>query len=342
MTIRERTQEAERKTLSPHAMLSANSCGRSLPEEDCPIRTPYQRDRDRIVHCNAYRRLMHKTQVFLSPQGDHYRTRLTHTQEVNQIARTIARALMLNEDLTEAIALGHDLGHTPFGHAGEAVLDELFPGGFSHSSQSVRVVQRLEKGGQGLNLTHEVLDGILYHSHMPDGGQAATLEGRVVRYADKIAYMNHDIDDAIRAGLLAESDLPRAVTDVVGSSKSQRITSFVLSLVENSGEDIRMSPECHRAYLGLRDFLFESIYTNPKAKGEEVKAKEVIRRLYEHFTANPEKLPEDYRSIAREEGAQRAACDYISGMSDRYCVTIFKELFIPRSWGLKPTLTDMD
>ena len=334
MTIRERTEEIESKVLSPHAALSARTRGRERSEEECPIRTAYQRDRDRIIHCNAYRRLMHKTQVFLSPQGDHYRTRLTHTQEVSQIARTIARALRLNEDLTEAIAQGHDLGHTPFGHAGEAMLNQLYSGGFSHSEQSVRVVQRLEKGGQGLNLTYEVLDGIRHHSHSQGGGQACTLEGRVVRFADKIAYMNHDIDDAIRAGILSESDLPREVTDVLGNSKSQRITSFVLSIVQNSGEEIRMDPACEKAYIGLREFLFQSVYTNPKAKGEEVKAKEVVKRLYEYFTANPHKLPEDYQTIVREEGADRAACDYISGMSDRYCVTIFKELFIPRSWGL--------
>mgnify|MGYP000969591435 CR=1 FL=1 len=334
MTIRERTQQIEQRMLSPYAALSEATRGRLRPEEECPIRTPYQRDRDRIIHCNAYRRLMHKTQVFLSPRGDHYRTRLTHTQEVSQIARTIARALLLNEDLTEAIALGHDLGHTPFGHAGEAVLNEVYSGGFSHNDQSVRVVQRLEKGGQGLNLTYEVLDGILHHSYTPQGGHACTLEGRVVHYADKIAYMNHDIDDAIRAGILAESDLPRTVTDVVGGSKSRRITSFVLSIVENSGEDIRMDPDCQAAYQGLRSFLFESVYTNPKAKGEEEKAKEVIRRLYAYFTAKPHKLPEDYQTIVKQEGADRAACDYISGMSDRYCVTVFESLFVPRSWGM--------
>ncbi len=331
MTVRQRTQQQEAAMLCPQAQLSANTRGRSRPEEECPLRTPFQRDRDRIIHCNAYRRLMHKTQVFLSPQGDHYRTRLTHTQEVSQIARTISRALCLNEDLTEAIALGHDLGHTPFGHSGEAVLDTLLPGGFSHSRQSLRVVERLERGGQGLNLTWEVCDGILHHSR--GDGRAATLEGRVVHFADKIAYMNHDIEDAVRAGILTEEQLPEDIRQTLGITKGQRITRLISSIVAASGDEIAMEPDVHQAYQALLAYLFATVYVDPRAKGEEHKAKELIARLYQHYCAHPEALPEEYRRILQEEGLERAICDYISGMSDRFCVNIFNKLFIPQSWN---------
>ncbi len=330
-TVRERTMREERTLLSPYALCAADTRGRGREEAPCPMRTDFQRDRDRILHCKSFRRLMHKTQVFLSPEGDHYRTRLTHTLEVAQIARTIARGLRLNEDLTEAIALGHDLGHTPFGHAGEGALNEVCPFGFVHAEQSVRVAQRIERDGKGLNLCWEVCDGFLNHG---SGSRAATLEGRVVRYADKIAYLNHDIEDAVRAGVLEEEDIPWDVRYTLGRTKSQRITALILSLAENSGEDIRMSGEVQKAFDHLRAFLFEAVYTNPAAKGEEEKAKNIVRQLYAHFAARPQALPEEYRAISGEEGAERAACDYISGMSDRYAVGLFEQLFVPKSWGV--------
>ena len=274
MTVMERIQEAEKRNLAPYASLSSQTRGRDRPEAESELRTPYQRDRDRIIHCKSFRRLKHKTQVFLSPEGDHYRTRLTHTLEVSQIARTIARALMLNEDLTEAIALGHDLGHTPFGHAGERSLNELVPGGFRHYEQSVRVVEKLEKNGQGLNLTWEVRDGILCHTC---GTQARTLEGRVVRLADRIAYINHDIDDAKRAGVLCEDEIPADILHVLGSTKSKRIDTLVLSAVTNStGEEIRLDPEIQQAFDRLHDFMYESVYLNPRAKKEEKKVPGLI------------------------------------------------------------------
>ncbi len=331
-TVRERTQEIERATLAPWAMLSQNSAGRDVPELECPIRTLYQRDRDRIIHCNAYRRLMHKTQVFLFPQGDHYRTRLTHTLEVSQIARTIARGLRLNEDLTEAIAMGHDLGHTPFGHAGEYALREVSPIYFQHSEQSVRVVEKLEKDGRGLNLTKEVRDGILRHSdNLP---WAQTLEGRVVRYADKIAYINHDIEDAIRGGILTEEDLPWDIKVNLGATKSLRISRLVGSLIQNSGGDgIGMDAETEGYYKALKTFLFDTVYTDPVAKGEEGKARDIVKKLYEYYVAHPQKLPEDYAVIREEEGVERAAVDYIAGMSDRFCVGAYEALFIPQPWA---------
>ena len=331
-TIREQIQEAEERELSPRAFLSARSAGRLHPMEECPLRTPFQRDRDRIIHCNAYRRMMHKTQVFLFPQGDHYRTRLTHTLEVSQIARTIARGLRLNEDLTEAIAMGHDLGHTPFGHAGEFALRDVSPFFFRHSEQSLRVVDLLERDGKGLNLTAYVRDGILCHSDgMP---WASTWEGRVVRYADKIAYINHDIEDAIRAGILTESDIPWEVRYKLGQGKSARITALITSLVENSREDVGMDEETAAQYQSLKAFLFEAVYKNPVAKGEEGKAKDIVRKLYELLVKDPDKLPRDYQEIREREGAERAVCDYISGMSDRYCVAVFEEYFVPKPWGM--------
>ncbi len=330
MTVREQTEAIEERILSSRASLAVNSRGRALPEAACPLRTVYQRDRDRIIHCKSFRRLKHKTQVFLSPEGDHYRTRLTHTLEVAQIARTIARALRLNEDLTEAIALGHDLGHTPFGHAGERALSRLVPGGFRHHEQSLRVVERLEKNNRGLNLTWEVRDGILCHTTgAPD---AETLEGRVVRVADKIAYLNHDIDDAVRAGVLEEREVPFDVQYTLGRTKTARITALVESVIQNSGTDICMDDTTLDAFGKLRAFMFETVYTNPIAKGEESKVDGLIEGLYRHFTSHPEALPEEYQVILEEEGAERAASDYISGMSDRYATHLFGELYIPKPW----------
>jgi len=315
--------------LSPLAAHSRFSAGRLREEPECPVRTVYQRDRDRIIHCNAFRRLKHKTQVFLSPKGDHYRTRLTHTLEVSQIARTIARALRLNEDLAEAVALAHDLGHTPFGHAGEAALNAVCPDGFRHYEQSLRVVDALEKDGKGLNLTMEVRDGIQRHT---TGTQPATLEGRIVRLSDRIAYINHDIDDAINADVLLEKDIPDSIRAVLGYNKSQRISTLVISAIENSGDDIRLGQGIQAAFDALHDFMFEKVYKNDKCKDQEPKAIELVKWLYEYFRSNPGELPPDYAAIAVTEGAGRAACDYIAGMTDRYAVMTFNNLFIPKSW----------
>lgn len=331
MTVREALMEEEQTRLNEHAALSCRSRGRLTPEAPCPYRTDFQRDRDRVIHCNSFRRLKHKTQVFLSPLGDHYRTRLTHTLEVSQIARTIARALWLNEDLTEAIAMGHDLGHTPFGHAGERALNEITPFGYKHYLQSVRVVHCLEKNGKGLNLTYEVKNGIACHSA---DLTASTLEGRVVKISDKIAYINHDIEDAIRAGVLEELDLPWDAVYVLGRSKSERLSTIIASIVENSGDDIRMAPEVYKAHRTLQEFMFASVYTNPVAKGEEGKAQDIIKKLYEYYVKRPEALPEFYRTVAERDGIDRAVCDYISGMTDQFAVSLFKELFIPKSWNL--------
>ena len=331
MTIREQTQAMEREMLAPWAALSSNTRGRQHPEEECEMRTPYQRDRDRIIHCKSFRRLKHKTQVFLSPEGDHYRTRLTHTLEVSQIARTIARALRLNEDLTEAVALAHDLGHTPFGHAGERALNALLPQGFRHYEQSLRVVERLEKDGRGLNLTYEVRNGILCHT---TGLEADTAEGRIIRWADKIAYMNHDIDDAIRAGVLREEDIPQSITDVLGSSKTQRITSLIRSVVENSREGkIAMDEVTYRAYEELSDFMYQAVYLNEYAKREERKVPHIIHSLFNHFR-NPDYLPDYMKRIAEEEGVETASCDYVAGMTDHYAVACYQDLFIPKAWNL--------
>lgn len=330
MTIRERTQMIEEQILSPYAALSKDTLGRDFPDEDCTLRTPYQRDRDRILHCKSFRRLKHKTQVFLSPEGDHYRTRLTHTLEVSQIARTIARGLLLNEDLAEAISLGHDLGHTPFGHAGERALNELFPPGFRHYEQSVRVVEKLENGGKGLNLTKEVRDGMLCHTR---GTEAKTLEGRVVRLADRIAYINHDIDDAMRAGVLKESDIPPEISDVLGCRRSIRIDTLVHSVVENSQEgEIRMDGDVERAFQTLHDFMYEYVYLNPYAKKEEKKVPLLIGTLYEYLK-KPGHLPEDMRLIAEQDGLERAACDYIAGMTDHFAVKLFQDIYVPKFWN---------
>lgn len=338
MNIRERIQEIERQTLSPVATLSAESCGRQRPEPEDDLRTPFQRDRDRIIHCKAFRRLKHKTQVFLSPEGDHYRTRLTHTLEVAQIARTIARSLRFNEDLAEAIALGHDLGHTPFGHAGERALDQICrecpledgSGAFRHYEQSVRVVERLEKNGRGLNLTLEVRDGILCHT---TGTEAQTPEGRIVRTADRIAYINHDIDDAERAGIIREEDLPQDVTRVLGASKSARIDALVRAVVAGSQDGfMHMAPDVQKAFDNLYDFMYLSVYLNPHAKSEEQKVPLVIRKLYE-YACDPEHLSDDLCQIARTDGIRRAAVDYIAGMTDPYAVELFERLFVPHAWG---------
>lgn len=323
------TERTEHLILRDGAAFSDRSAGRDRPEPDCDLRTCYQRDRDRVVHSRAFRRLKHKTQVFLSPEGDHYRTRLTHTIEVSQIARTIARALRLNEDLTEAIAMAHDLGHTPFGHAGERALNQCCEGGFRHYEQSVRVVEKIEKRGEGLNLTHEVRNGVLRHTC---GEWADTLEGRVVRLSDRIAYINHDIDDAIRAGILTEEDIPLDVRQVLGHSKSQRINTLVMSVVRASGDTIAMEPEVEKRYHALHDFLYQSVYTNPVAKGEESKVNDMIFWLYSYYVGHSEKIPDEYSFIRETEGIERAAVDHIAGMTDRYAEWVFQDLFIPRSW----------
>lgn len=330
-TISDITCGNEHIVLSERAAFSDSSLGRLRPEPDSDLRTCYQRDRDRIIHCNSFRRLKHKTQVFLSPEGDYYRTRLTHTLEVSQIARTIAVALRLNETLTEAIALGHDLGHTPFGHAGERALDSVCCGGFKHYEQSLRVVDVLEKNGRGLNLTREVRNGIVRHTC---GEEAFTLEGRIVRLADRIAYINHDIDDAVHAGIMTEDDIPPDIRDSLGHDKSSRINRLVTSAVENSGDDIVLGEDCADDFARLHTFMFEKVYTNPECKGEESRAMDMIKWLYEYFIIHPDEMTDEYRYISEKDGVERAACDYIAGMTDRYAVHTFKELFIPRSWLL--------
>lgn len=329
MLVRENTELFEKEMLSSFAVLSVNSKGREREERECDVRTCFQRDRDRIIHSNSFRRLKHKTQVFLSPEGDHYRTRLTHTLEVSQIARTISRALRLNEDLTEAVALGHDLGHTPFGHAGERALNEVFPQGFKHYEQSLRVVDKLEKDGNGLNLTYEVRDGIVCHTV---GKEADTLEGRIVKLADKIAYINHDIDDAERAGVLSEDDIPKAISNVLGNTKSKRINTLVISTVENSVEDICLAKEIQEPFEELQRFMFKNVYTNSICKGEEGKAEALIKTLYFYYRDHYDELPEFYKRIAAAEGNERAACDYVSSMSDGYVLNVYSKLFIPSSW----------
>lgn len=332
MNIRERNELLEKQILSPYAALSSKSKGRAVNEEKCPVRTDFQRDRDRIIHCKSFRRLKHKTQVFLSPEGDHYRTRLTHTLEVAQIARTIARALMLNEDLTEAISLGHDLGHTPFGHAGERALNEIVPGGFRHYEQSIRVVKLLEKDGKGLNLTYETENGILCHTK---GKEADTLEGRIVRIADKIAYINHDIDDAVRAGIINNDDIPHHITELLGNTTNSRINTLVLSLINNSHNDeLKMDDEISSAFNRLHEYMFDSVYSNPDAKCEEKKVPEFIGALYEYFIKNPDILPDEIKIIAYNETKERAVCDYLAGMTDHYAIETFNRIFVPRAWSL--------
>ena len=326
MTIREQLEQHELQFLSPLACKSTDKGAviRLKQETPCPYRTAFQRDRDRILHCQAFRRLKHKTQVFLSPIGDHYRTRLTHTLEVSQVARTIARALFLNEDLTEAIALGHDMGHSPFGHAGEAVLNRICPHGYKHYEQSVRVADKIET----LNLTYAVRDGILCHTNRI----AATREGNVVRFADRIAYINHDIEDAFRAGVLHPEDLPEHPVQVLGKTKSERITTLVAAVVEHGAEEIGMDKTIQTAFDELHDFMYANVYLNPDAKQEEKKAELLLETLYQYFRKNPGKMPEQYQDIAADSDIDRAVCDYISGMSDSYAVNLYSELFIPKFW----------
>ncbi len=331
MNVREISEQNEHLILCDKAAFSTASAGRRRPEPECEMRTCYQRDRDRIIHCKAFRRLKHKTQVFLSPESDHYRTRLTHTLEVSQIARTIARALRLNEDLTEAIALGHDLGHTPFGHAGERALQELTHTEFTHYEQSVRVCEKIEKNGAGLNLTAEVLDGILHHTR---GEEAHTAEGRIVRTADRIAYINHDIDDAVRAGVISPADIPREITEVLGTTKSQRINTLVVSLVKSGADALKMDSCTEKCYNMLHEFLFESVYKNPVAKSEETKVSGIVEGLIKHFSAHPEKMPAEYIKTAETEGVERAVTDYIAGMTDHYAVTVFSDIYIPKAWKI--------
>lgn len=334
LSIRERFEKREHEILSPYAAFSDESRGRSRFEEQCDIRPVYQRDRDRILHCKAFRRLKQKTQVFLAPRGDHYRTRLTHTLEVSQNARTIAKALRLNEELTEAIALGHDLGHTPYGHCGERVLNKLCPGGFAHNKQSVRVVELLEKDGCGLNLTYEVRDGILNHQ---TSGKPSTLEGKIVRLSDKIAYINSDIDDSIRAHILKEEDIPEEYTKILGNSLQVRLNTLIHDIIRKSEgkNDICMSDEVYGALMGLRKFMFENVYTNPVAKAEEKKAEHVIQDLFEYYCEHIENLPpEFYNLILGGTAKERAVCDYIACMSDQFATNTFKQLNIPNTWNI--------
>ncbi len=336
MTVRQELEAREHRQLSPLASFCDESRGRLRQEEERPgdVRTAYQRDTDRIVHCKAFRRLMHKTQVFLQPEGDHYRTRMTHTLEVARIARTITRALDLNEDLAEAIAMGHDLGHTPFGHAGEAALTEVLGEPFYHNQQSLRVVDVLENGGEGLNLTYEVRMGILGHTgdRLPE-----TLEGRVVRRSDQIAYVNHDIDDAIRAGILRNSDIPASIARVLGSSHRQRIDTLVCDMIATSREagEILLSPRVDEALRDLREFMFQRVYRNPVAKGEEVKARAMLQKLYEYYFKHPEAIPADFQPQLSFDGMERTICDYIAGMTDNYAVDKYTELFIPMGWHVR-------
>ena len=333
MNIREQQEQHEHEYLSRYASFSDESIGRDFDEPQCDIRTIYQRDRDRILHCKSFRRLKHKTQVFLAPTGDHYRTRLTHTLEVAQIARSIARALRLNEDLTEAIALGHDLGHTPFGHAGERTLNEICPMGFNHCKQGIRVVEILEKEGRGLNLTKEVRDGILNHR---TAATPMTLEGKVVRLSDKIAYINHDIDDAIRAHIFSDSDIPKEYVDILGNTTKSRLNTMIKDIIANSIDknDICMSQQVGTAMSDLRKFMFGSLYKNPAAKSEESKACKLIAELYKYYVSNPDSLPDNFKTYIKQgtEPVERVVCDYIAGMTDQYSVEKFEEIFVPISW----------
>ena len=340
--LREILEEKEAKILSPYAALSAKSKGRIHPEPECPLRTAFQRDRDRIIHSKAFRRLKHKTQVFLSPTGDHYRTRLTHTLEVSQIARTIARCLALNEDLTEAIALGHDLGHTPFGHAGEEALNEIVPGGFAHNEQSLRIVDKIEYGGKGLNLTYEVRDGILKHSKgrgeiipTSEENKAITLEGQVVRIADIIAYISHDVEDAIRAGIIKENDIPIFCQKILGNTHAKRINTMVSSLVTETlkkENQLTLSEDVLEAMSILRDFLFERVYLNPKVRKDFEKAKRVIKDLYFKFLEDKKLFIEIAKINNFFEKKERIVCDFIAGMTDRYALNLYKQLFLPKPW----------
>ncbi|MCR5108071.1 MAG: deoxyguanosinetriphosphate triphosphohydrolase [Lachnospiraceae bacterium] len=335
MLIREMVEQHEREYLSPYASLSVESRGRDVEEEECDIRPVFQRDRDRILHSKSFRRLKDKTQVFLTPEGDHYRTRLTHTLEVSQNARTIAKALKMNEDLTEAIAMGHDLGHTPFGHAGERALNKCCMLGFKHNEQSKRVVEVLEKDGKGLNLTWEVRDGILNHQthSMP-----STLEGQIVRLSDKIAYIHHDMDDALRANILKEEDIPKELRSTLGNTTNKRLDTMIHDVITNSRDnpEIKMSDEILGAMMDLRRFMFENVYTNKIVKKEEAKAENLVENLYEYFLREYRKMPKEYLWLMTERGESkdRVVCDYVSSMSDRYAVAVFDDIYMPKSWNL--------
>ena len=335
-SIREMAEEREYEVLSPYAAHAGDSKGRDREEPQCDIRTVYQRDRDRILHSKSFRRLAHKTQVFIAPMGDHYRTRLTHTLEVSQLSRTIAKALRLNDDLCDAIALGHDLGHTPFGHTGERVLNEICPLGFAHFKQSIRVVEVLEKNGEGLNLTWEVRDGILNHR---TSGHPSTLEGQIVRFCDKIAYINHDIDDAERAGILSEEDIPRTYREILGGSTRDRLNTLIHDVIYSSLDraDIRMSPGIEEAMMELRKFMFDHVYLNSVAKTEEGKVSRMITMLYQYYEKHVDEMPQEYIDLIKKKGQPepRVVCDYISGMTDQYSISKFQELFVPQSWQKK-------
>ena len=336
MSVREELEKKEHAHLAPNAAFSDASMGRPCPQalDENDVRTNYQRDTDRIVHCKSFRRLMHKTQVFLQPEGDHYRTRLTHTLEVTRIARTITLALGLNEDLAEAIGMGHDLGHTPFGHAGEVALSKCLGKPFRHNEQSLRVVDILENGGEGLNLTYEVRMGILGHTgpFVPE-----TMEGQIVRWADRMAYVNHDIDDAIRAGILTNDDIPDEITDILGHTHSVRINTLVTDAINTSREagTVMLSPPVEKALKDLRAFMFENVYRSPIAKAEESKAKAMLCRLFEYYLSNPDALPEDFHPQLSFEGLERTVCDYIAGMTDNYAIDKYTEIFIPAGWHVR-------
>ena len=326
--------EREKTFLSPYAFLTSSTKGRDIPVPPCPNRTDFQRDRDRILHCKSFRRLMHKTQVFYSPEDEHFRTRMTHTLEVTQISRIIARALRLNEDLCEAAALGHDLGHTPFGHSGEYAMQQFYSSDFTHYKQSIRVVERLENNGEGLNLTWEVKDAILNHT---GSSQASTLEGTIIKLADRIAYINHDIDDAIRAKVLTIDDIPKDIIGVLGKGHSERINTMVKSVINESLDKpyVKMEDEISEATMELRSFLFENVYHNKVVKAEEDKVIEMLRILFEYFVKSPHKMPELYRNNCEKDGVERSVCDFISSMTDRYALKTFRELYVPGIWGGK-------
>ena len=331
--LREEREKLEHLLIGPYGVLAENSRGRLVPEEPCPIRTCFQRDVDRITHAKSFRRLKHKTQVFLQPEGDHYRTRLTHTLEVTRLARTVARALRLNEDLAEAIALGHDLGHTPFGHAGERALRDMMDGAFHHYEQSLRVVDRIEKDGRGLNLCYETRMGILNHTY---GAPDDTREATVVRLCDRIAYINHDLDDAVRAGILTEQDVPQRIRDAVGDRTSVRLNTMLSDLIANSTEGtIHMSDGMASVFDEFHNFMFDAVYRNPSAKGEESKVKGILGGIFEYYVAHPDLLPEEYAEIAHTDGLKRAVCDYVAGMTDGYAMEAYSTIFIPAAWSVK-------
>lgn len=345
INLRQHTEAHERAFLAPYACMAADSRGRERPEPECELRTAFQRDRDRIVHSKAFRRLKHKTQVFLSPTGDHYRTRLTHTLEVSQIARTLSRALRLNEDLTEAISLGHDLGHTPFGHSGESVLNSIYPGGFSHHQQSLRVVDVLEKDGQGLNLTHEVRDGILRHSKgkgvilsEDSDDMPCTMEGRMVRVADIIAYITHDVDDALRGEVITKDQIPPECLRILGDRTSARIDTMVKDLLANTRVEgdqvwVAFSPQVGEAMIRLRDFLYDFVYDVPKVHADFIRSAKVVRELYEYFMTDDRVFEEELGAAPREENDRaRAVCDFIAGMTDRYALDLYQHIFLPQPW----------